>query len=85
MEKYTKTSENQDLNDFVLGTLAWFNYHRRWLILNKIEFSLFPKVCRFWESGSTCMSKLLQWSSHWICKKKSGGLEKFKFEMDDHW
>ena len=30
MEKYTKTSENQDLiNDFLLETLAWNNYHRR--------------------------------------------------------
>ena len=29
MEKYTKTSENQDLNDFLLETLAWINYHRR--------------------------------------------------------
>ena len=29
MEKYTKTSENQDLNDFLLETLAWFNYRRR--------------------------------------------------------
>ena len=23
MEKYIKTSENQDLNDFLLETLAW--------------------------------------------------------------
>ena len=29
MEKYTKTLENQDLNDFLLETLAWINY-RRW-------------------------------------------------------
>ena len=31
MEKYTKfkTSENQDLNDFLLETLAWINYRRR--------------------------------------------------------
>ena len=29
MEKYTKTSENQDLNDFSLETLAWINYRRR--------------------------------------------------------
>ena len=26
MEKYTKTSENQDLNEFLLETLAWINY-----------------------------------------------------------
>ena len=28
METYIKTSENQDLNDFLLNTLAWFNYHQ---------------------------------------------------------
>ena len=26
MEKYTKTSENPDLNDFLQETLAWINY-----------------------------------------------------------
>ena len=25
MEKYNKTTENQDLNDFLLETLAWIN------------------------------------------------------------
>ena len=29
MEKYIKTSENQDLNDFLLETLAWFNHRQR--------------------------------------------------------
>ena len=29
MEKYTKTSENQYLNDFLLEALAWINYRRR--------------------------------------------------------
>ena len=29
MEKYIKTSENQDLNDFLLETLAWIYYRRR--------------------------------------------------------
>ena len=29
MEKYTKTLENQDLNDFLLETLVWINYCRR--------------------------------------------------------
>ena len=29
MEKYTKISTNQDLNDFLLETLAWINYHQR--------------------------------------------------------
>ena len=29
MEKYTKTSENQALNDFLLETLAWILYRRR--------------------------------------------------------
>ena len=29
MEKYTKTSENQDLNDFLLETLAWINYRQQ--------------------------------------------------------
>ena len=29
MEKYFKTSENQDLNDFFLETLTWINYRRR--------------------------------------------------------
>ena len=29
MEKYTKTPENQDLNDFLLETLAWINHRRR--------------------------------------------------------
>ena len=28
MVKYIKTSENQDLNDFLLETLAWINYRR---------------------------------------------------------
>ena len=26
MEKYTKTPENQDLNDFLLETLVWIDY-----------------------------------------------------------
>ena len=29
MEKYIKTSENQDLNDYLLETLAWNNNRRR--------------------------------------------------------
>ena len=29
MEKLTKSSESQDLNDFLLETLAWINYRRR--------------------------------------------------------
>ena len=29
MEKYTKTLENQDLNDVLLETLAWINHCRR--------------------------------------------------------
>ena len=29
MEKYIKTLENQDLNDFSLETLAWINYRQR--------------------------------------------------------
>ena len=29
MEKYIKTLGNQDLNDFLLETLAWINYRRR--------------------------------------------------------
>ena len=29
MEKYTKTLENQDLNNFLLETLAWINYRRQ--------------------------------------------------------
>ena len=29
MEKYTKTWENEDLNDFLLEALAWINYHWR--------------------------------------------------------
>ena len=29
MEKYRKTSENQDFNDFLLGTLAYINYRHR--------------------------------------------------------
>ena len=29
MKKYAKTSENQDLNDFLIETLAWINYRRR--------------------------------------------------------
>ena len=43
MEKYTKTSENQDLNDFLLETLAWNNYRQQLLIPNNKELSLFPK------------------------------------------
>ena len=26
MDKYIKTSENQDLNDLLLEKLAWFNF-----------------------------------------------------------
>ena len=29
MERYIKTSENQDLNNFLLETLAWINYRQR--------------------------------------------------------
>ena len=29
MEKYIKTSENQDLNGFLPETLAWIIYRRR--------------------------------------------------------
>ena len=29
MEKYNKSLENKDLNDFLLETLAWINYRRR--------------------------------------------------------
>ena len=29
MEKYIKTPENQDLNDFLLETLPLINYRRR--------------------------------------------------------
>ena len=29
MEKYTKTSENQDFYDLLLETLAWINYRQR--------------------------------------------------------
>ena len=28
-KKYTKTEENKKLNDLLLETLAWINYHRR--------------------------------------------------------
>ena len=29
MKKYTRTSENQDLIDFLIETLAWINYRQR--------------------------------------------------------
>ena len=29
MEKYNKTSKNQELHDFLLETLAWIDYRRR--------------------------------------------------------
>ena len=29
MEKYIKTWENEDLNDFLQETLAWINYRRQ--------------------------------------------------------
>ena len=29
MKNYTKNSENQDLNDFLIETLTWINYRRR--------------------------------------------------------
>ena len=29
MKKYNKTSENQNLNDFFIEILPWFNYRRR--------------------------------------------------------
>ena len=47
MEKYTKISENQNLNDFLLETLAWINFRRRKLIPNNKEVSLFPKNMLF--------------------------------------
>ena len=47
MEKYTKILEKQDLNDFLLETLAWINYYRQWLIPNNKELPLFPKICCF--------------------------------------
>ena len=52
----TKTSENQDLNDFLQETLAWINYHRQQLIPNNKELSLFPKICSF--RASCCIGKL---------------------------
>ena len=46
MEKNTlKLQKIQDLNDFLLETLTWFDYRRRWLIpSNNKELSLFPKI-----------------------------------------
>ena len=41
MEKYIKASKNQDLNDFLLETLAWINYRHRYS--QKQKLSLFPK------------------------------------------
>ena len=46
MEKYIKTSENQDLNDLLLKTLAWIDY-RRWCWIPNKKLSLLPKICRF--------------------------------------
>ena len=74
MEKYIKTSENQELDDFLARNTA-LNYFQQDRIV--------PKICCFQES--CCKGKLLQWSSLWIYKK-SGGLEKkVKFGMYDHW
>ena len=79
----TKTSENQDLIDFLLETLAWINFQRQKLIPNNKELSLFPKICCL--RDSRCRGNLLQWSSFWIGKKIWGVWKKVKFGMDDQW
>ena len=38
MEKYIKTSENQDLNDLLLETLTQFHYPWRWFIPNNKNY-----------------------------------------------
>ena len=47
MEKHTKTLENQDLNDFLLETLTWIDYHWQLLIPNNKDFSLLTKNMLF--------------------------------------
>ena len=78
MGKYTKTSGNQNFNDSLLETLAWINFHWQKLILNNKELSLFLKICCFQENS--CICKLLQWSSFWICKKIWGFWKKWSLE-----
>ena len=47
-KKYTKTSENQDLNDFLPETLAWISYRRvinsqQQRIVSLSKYMLFPR------------------------------------------
>ena len=79
MEKHNKNSENQDLNDFLLETLAWINYRQRWLIPNNKELSLFSKICCF--RKSCFIGKLLQRSSLWISKKIWGFGKNWSLEL----
>ena len=83
MEKYIKTLENQDLNDFFLEILTWINYRQLQLIPNNEELSLFPKICCFRES--CCLGKLLQWKLSLNMEKKNLGVrKKVKFQMDNN-
>ena len=43
--KNIKNIENQDLKDFLVETLAWFNYPWQNLIPNNKKLSLFSKIC----------------------------------------
>ena len=43
MEYYIKTLRKQNLNDFLLETLAWINFRRRKLIPNLKECLSFQK------------------------------------------
>ena len=47
MEKYTKTLENQTLNDLLLETLVWINFRRRKLIPNNKTMLSPPKNMLF--------------------------------------
>ena len=41
MERFIETSEKQDLNNFLLETLAGIDFHQQKLIPNNNEWSLF--------------------------------------------
>ena len=70
MKIYTKTSENQNFNDFSLETLAWINLRRRTFLNNNNTIVSFSKKCSF--RGNFCTVKFFLNMQ----KKKSRGLKK---------
>ena len=82
MEDNTKTSDKQNLHDFLQETLAWINFNyfrRRKLISNNKELPLFcQKICCFQENCG-----ILSYYTKFLSEKWEGQ-KKMKHEMDDH-